>query len=222
MVGRASGAALRAGGDRHRSVGHRDRHRPGKAAPDLRGVPAGRRRHEPQVRRHRPRPGDQPRAGDAARRRDPAGQRARQGQHVHASICRSCTRVRRDRSPLRRAARVVDRRSGQADFLAARPRGRAGGDRPRRPRYDRRGRQHPADRRRRSALRQGPARTGARQRLQGDCRASRHDRADPGASVPADGDYAGRVPARHARLDVAEQSEARPRHSTHSRADPLG
>ena len=37
----------------------------GEAEADLRGVPAGRRRHQPQVRRHRPGPGDQPRAGDA-------------------------------------------------------------------------------------------------------------------------------------------------------------
>ena len=63
---------------------HRHRHRARKAAADLRGVPAGRRRHQPQVRRHRARPGDQPRARDAARRRDPARQRARAGQHVHA------------------------------------------------------------------------------------------------------------------------------------------
>ena len=42
---------------------HRHRHRAREAEADLRGVPAGRRRHQPQVRRHRPRPGDQPRAG---------------------------------------------------------------------------------------------------------------------------------------------------------------
>ena len=36
-----------------------------EAAHHLRGVPAGRRQHQPQVRRHRARPGDQPRAGRA-------------------------------------------------------------------------------------------------------------------------------------------------------------
>ena len=46
------------GGDR--GLGYRHRHRPGKAAAHLRGVPAGRRRDQPQVRRHRTRPGDQP------------------------------------------------------------------------------------------------------------------------------------------------------------------
>ena len=44
--------------------GHRHRHRhPGREAEDrVRGLPAGRRRHQPQVRRHRPRPRHQPRA----------------------------------------------------------------------------------------------------------------------------------------------------------------
>ena len=49
---------------------HRHRHPAGEAADHLRGVPAGGRQHEPQVRRHRSRPGDQPRARAAARRRD--------------------------------------------------------------------------------------------------------------------------------------------------------
>ena len=41
---------------------HRHRHPAGQAADHLRGVPAGRRHDQPQVRRHRPGPGDQPRA----------------------------------------------------------------------------------------------------------------------------------------------------------------
>ena len=52
---------------------HRHRHPAGQAADHLRGVPAGRRQHQPQVRRHRPGPGDQPRNVAAAGRRDPAG-----------------------------------------------------------------------------------------------------------------------------------------------------
>ena len=43
---------------------------PRQAGDDLRGVPAGRRHHQPQVRRHRPGPVDQPGAGPAARRGD--------------------------------------------------------------------------------------------------------------------------------------------------------
>ena len=63
---------------------HRHRHPAGEAADHLRGVPAGGRLDEPQVRRHGPGPGDQPRARPAARRRDPAREHARRGQHVHA------------------------------------------------------------------------------------------------------------------------------------------
>ena len=67
-----------------RGVGYRHRHPAGEAAHHLRGVPAGRRQHQPQVRRHRPGAGHQPRAGEPARRRDPAAQHARRRQHVHA------------------------------------------------------------------------------------------------------------------------------------------
>ncbi len=52
-----------AAGHRLRGHGHRHRHRAGEAAPHLRGVPAGGRRHAPQVRRHRPGPRHQPRTG---------------------------------------------------------------------------------------------------------------------------------------------------------------
>jgi HAMP domain-containing protein len=75
---------LQPGGGGHRGLRHRHRHCPREAAADLRSLPAGRRRHQPQVRRHRPRPGHQPRVDLAARRRDQAPQRARRGQHLHA------------------------------------------------------------------------------------------------------------------------------------------
>ena len=51
---------------------HRHRHSAREAEAHLRGVPAGGRGHQPQVRRHRPRARDQPRARGPARRRDRA------------------------------------------------------------------------------------------------------------------------------------------------------
>jgi signal transduction histidine kinase len=48
----------RRGGLLRGRYGHR--HPAREAAPDLRGLPAGRRHHQPRVRRHRPRPVDQP------------------------------------------------------------------------------------------------------------------------------------------------------------------
>ena len=45
--------ARRAAHGRLHRARHRHRHRPGQAGDDLRGVPAGRRHHQPQVRRHR-------------------------------------------------------------------------------------------------------------------------------------------------------------------------
>ena len=48
--------------------------------------------HQPQIRRHRPRPRHQPRAVEPARRRNPAAQHARRRQHLHAlpaaDVCR--------------------------------------------------------------------------------------------------------------------------------------
>ncbi len=70
---------------------HRHRHPAEQAAPDLRGVPAGRRHHQPRVRRHRPRPVDQPRARAPARRRDPRVERAGRRAAPSRSTCRSTT-----------------------------------------------------------------------------------------------------------------------------------
>ena len=84
LVTRPPRAAVHADRRGDRRQRHRDRHRTGEAEADIRSVPAGGRRHEPEVRRHGPGPCHQPRAGDAARRRNPPGERARPGQHVHA------------------------------------------------------------------------------------------------------------------------------------------
>ncbi len=61
------------------------------AGRDLRGLPAGRRQHAPQVRRHRPRPVDLARPGAPARRRHRRAERAGRGQHVHPDACRAST-----------------------------------------------------------------------------------------------------------------------------------
>ena len=97
---------------------HRHRHPEGQAAADLRGVPAGRRHDQPQVRRHGPRPVDQPRDRAAARRRDPRGEHAGRGQHVHAlpagaelSAPRRGVRPRRRRRPRSRCATRPQRRA---------------------------------------------------------------------------------------------------------------
>ena len=70
-----------------------------QAAPDLRGVPAGRRDDEPPLRRHRARALDQPRDRAAARRRDPRRVGARRGQHVHALPARALRRASGGRRP---------------------------------------------------------------------------------------------------------------------------
>ena len=58
---------------------------PAAAAGDhLRSVPAGRRQHASQVRRHRPRAVDLARSGATARRRHHRAERGRPGQRLHA------------------------------------------------------------------------------------------------------------------------------------------
>ena len=66
---------------------HRHRHPARAAAHDLRGVPAGGRHDQPQVRRHRPRPVDQPGDRAADRRRDPRRERARAAAARSRSTC---------------------------------------------------------------------------------------------------------------------------------------
>ena len=80
---RSSHSHRRRLGHRVRGDRYRHRHSAGKAAHHLRGIPAGRRRHQPQVRRNGPGPGHQPRIGQPAGRRNSATQHARQGQHIH-------------------------------------------------------------------------------------------------------------------------------------------
>ena len=77
-----SGRAVRRGVPDQR-LGHRDRR--GQAAADLRGVPAGRRHHQPPLRRHGPGPVDLARDRAPARRRDPRRVARGGGLDVHAA-----------------------------------------------------------------------------------------------------------------------------------------
>ena len=122
-----------ANGGRVRGLRHRHRHPAREAADHLRGVPAGRRRHQPQVRRHRPRARDQPRARQPARRRDPAAQHARRGQHVHAlPAARRTSGPATVASDARRRARSRAHVRPFPAVRAAGPPGRADPGRPRR------------------------------------------------------------------------------------------
>ena len=84
-------------------LGHR--HRAGKTARHLRGLPASRRRRRPRVRRHGPRPLDQPRDRAPARRRHHARIHARRGIDVYAADAGRLHRARASRPPGRRGLR---------------------------------------------------------------------------------------------------------------------
>ena len=115
-----------------RGLRHRHRHPAREAEDHLRGVPAGRRRHQPQVRRHRARPRDQPRAGEPARRRDPAAQHARARAARSRSTCRS-----RYVGPAGRRREAASRVARAHRARGSRPSGcpnATRGARPRRPR----------------------------------------------------------------------------------------
>ena len=183
------GAEPGAGGARLLRVRHRHRHPAGQAADHLRGVPAGRRLDQPQVRRHRPGPGDQPRAVAAAGRRDPPGV-ARPGRgstftlylphDLHAAARRPASRGRPPATPpagaaagrRRRRRRPTACRNGRPQPRPPRPAAEPTAGRPgqrgrRRPRRHPAGRPGAADRRERRRLRPVPARRGPREGVQG-------------------------------------------------------
>ena len=211
---RAPGAQSGAGGGGVRGHRYRYRHSAGKAEDHLRGVPAGRRLDQPQIRRHRPWAGHQPRAGEPAWRRNPSALDAEFRIDVHAlsagQICRSDRgRARRDggcgaRSAPRRAASCAG-----ADDRAD----------PGRSHGDPAGRRHPPHRRGRSALRPHPGRSGARQGLQGAVGDARRRRAQSRQAVSADRGVARRVPARHAGLERAQPAQAELADAAHPGAD---
>ena len=203
---RASGPELGAGGGRVRSLGHRHRHSAREAEDHLRGVPAGRRQHQPQIWRHRPRPRHQPRAFESARRRNPAAQLAGRGHDLHAlpaaQICRARRRLCAPPAARRRHVGACGVPSGT---------GTPGRADSRRPAGDPAGRQHPADRRGRSALCADHDRSRPRQGLQDAARDARRRCARTRQAVPADGGVARCVPARHARAGPCSASSSRTR-----------
>ncbi len=203
---RSSGAEQGRAGDRLRRRGHGHRRRAGKAAADLRGLPAGRRRNEPQIRRHRasawPSAANWPRCW-AAKSAWPA----RTGTAAPSrSSCR-CTTPARRRAKSRFLPATVDE---PASALDSRPL---------------------------PSLAKKIFRTIARTSVEGDLvvliieddphyarillglardkgfkaivatRGTRRVRAGP--AIPAGRDHAGHLPARHAGLDGAEQSQTR-------------
>ena len=85
---RSSGSQHGRVGDRLPSFRYRHRHSVGEATNHLRGVPAGRRGHQPQIRRNRSGSCDQPRAGQPAGRRDSAAQHARARAARSLCTCR--------------------------------------------------------------------------------------------------------------------------------------
>ena len=95
---------------------HRHRHPAGQAADHLRGVPAGRRQHQPQVRRHRPRARDQPRDRAAcSAARSACSSRAGEGSTFTLYLPRSTYTppkvVRRSEEPAPRRRRDARRTS---------------------------------------------------------------------------------------------------------------
>ncbi len=98
--------------DRHR---HRDPAR--QAAPDLRGVPAGRGLDQPPLRRHRAGTLDQPRDRAPAGRRDPGREHGGRGRDVHAATCLAASAAPDD-ARRSRAEPPVD--AGEAIELAKR------------------------------------------------------------------------------------------------------
>ncbi len=109
---------------------HRHRHPEGEAADHLRGLPAGRRRHQPQVRRHRP--GALPISREIASLLGGellVDERARRGQHLHAlpAASRFAPRRRSERTALAPTRHAAQRRAIWRSARARPPRAASAG-----------------------------------------------------------------------------------------------
>ena len=218
--------ALVAVRDGHRVHGarHGHRHPRREAADHFRGVPAGRREHEPQVRRNGPRPRNQPRDRSDARRRDPPRERARRREHVHA-LSAALVRAEGGAPPGRADLPAAGRRSARRRSRIERSRPRRRSDVPHEAADDnlpRRRRQHPARRqgaprrRERRDLREGRHRGRARVRLQDDPGDARGGGPGPRAGSPPDGDHARPEPPGDRRPSGPREAQERRRHPPHS------
>ena len=189
---------------------------PGEAAHHFRGLPAGRRQHQSALRRNRSGACDQPRAFKPSRRRNPSAEQSRRRAAPSPSICPRPTSVPRGLSV---------KGTGGAASEAASGRGRLPQPRNALPcPSDDRAHLEPDDAvlliveddphyarivwiwRTTSGSRSlSPAGAPRRSRWRG--------------SIPADGDLARRLPARHARVGGAEPVEAGPADPAHPGAD---
>ncbi len=206
---------------------HRHRHPQGEARRHLRGLPAGRHGHQPQVRRHRPRPVDQPADHPAPRRRDPDREHSGHRQHVHALPAGDVPgRAGRARGRGRGSARARPRagaRQGDDDGQLARDAGAGGRARhQRRPQLDRGRRPDPPHRGGRSQFRPDPARPGAGPRVQGHRGPTRRPGAGARPGVSADGRDAGPAAARRRRVDHPRPAQARSGDAPHPGPHHLG
>ncbi len=108
-------------------AGYRHRHSHRQAAHHLRGVPASRWNHQPQVRRHGPGAFHKPRDRAPAGRRNSVAQRAWGGEHFHPLPAGDIRQRLPDRRPRRWTAFGSRRRPHRcrraAEALFARPRG---------------------------------------------------------------------------------------------------
>ncbi len=198
--------------DRLRSGRQRHRHSAGEAEDHLRGVPAGGRFDQPQVRRYRPRPRHQSRAGDTAGRGDPTPFDAGHGLDLYSV-------------PAAELHRTVGGGGSRAERTTAIPGSAVAGARPHGGIDRRRSRQPQLRRvgvacgRGRSALCAHPHGPRARQRLQGAGGAARRRGAGSGHGVQSQCRLAGRIPARHAGLERAQPAQAKSADATHPRPD---
>ncbi len=176
-LGRAARAAQRCaegGGLR----GHRYRHRhPARKAEDhFRGLPAGRRQHQPQIWRHRAGACDLPRTCEPSGRRTDPAQHARRRQHLHALPAGLLYRPGGDTAPRRVGA--DHQIAGSRHDRRARDREGSG-----RPRFHPAGGCGAADRRGRSALCARAGGRGPRAGIQGSGRGPRRRSARPRQAI---------------------------------------
>ncbi len=196
---------------------HRNRDPTRATQGHLRSLPAGRRHHQPKVRRHRARPVDQPRDRPADRRRDPRRQRAGQRKRVHALPAATVRRrLRHEARDRRHRVRCAHRARGRQRVTSG---GVAHGTR-RGDGRRRRGRDHPErPRAARHRLRRRPAGGGRRHRAREGLQGARHPEAGAcrrDCAPASSGRHRRRDgPGRKRRIVAAPAAEERPGDPAH-------